>query len=260
MTQQKTISTVSFVGTGNVATHLAKAFKNVGVDLVEVYSKHKLNAEHFAQEFDCLVCDDLKEIGERSDLVIVSVPDSLISLVASKIKDSCLVVHTSGITALNALQGHKKIGVFYPLQTFSKLRKIDISTVPLCVEANNESDLALLLDLASRISKNVKQVNSDKRKILHLTAVMVSNFSNHMYSLAHEILEVNDIEFDYLRPLILETAMKIDEIHPTDAQTGPARRKDESTLNEHLDMLNTFPEYKEIYKLLSEQIIKKYHE
>lgn len=261
MKNQKSIQSVSFVGSGNVATHLAIALNKIGVEVVEVFSYHTENSKSFAKKLDCSIIESLQNMKLTADITILAVPDGKIQEISSQLPDNdSIIVHTSGITEMSAIDGRKRFGVFYPLQTFSKERKVDMSEVPFCVEANNADDLLILKDLASRLSKNVNEVNSEQRKLLHLTAVLVSNFSNHMYNLAHEILANKNIDFDFLLPLIQETAQKVKDIKPGQAQTGPARRNDISTIDEHMEMLNAFPEYREIYKLLSEQIIKKYNE
>ncbi len=251
---------MSFVGSGNVATHLAHALINHGIEIVEVFSEKMENAKRFAAEINCSVVESLKNL-KATDLIIIAVPDSKIEEVSLQLPENdSLVVHTSGITNMASLSGIKRIGVFYPLQTFSQQRTVEMLEVPFCIEAHYEEDCKLLLGLASKLSNNVKRVSSEQRKVLHLAAVMVSNFSNHLYALANEILEKSNLEFDFLLPLIKETALKAADVHPLDAQTGPARRNDVSTLEEHLEMLKEFPEFRETYKLLSEQIIKKYNE
>ena len=251
---------MSFVGSGNVATHLAHALKNHGIEIVEVFSENMENAKRFASEINCSVVESLAKL-KPTDLIIIAVPDSKITEVSQQlIASDSLVVHTSGITNMLSLSGINRFGVFYPLQTFSQQRSVEMMEVPFCIEAHNEEDCKLLLELASKLSMNVKRVSSEQRKVLHLAAVMVSNFSNHLYALANEILEKSNLEFDFLLPLIKETALKASSVHPHDAQTGPARRNDISTLEEHLEMLKEFPEFRETYKLLSEQIIKKYNE
>lgn len=261
MSDRNSIKKVSFIGSGNVASHLAAVLKSIGIEIVEVYSARPENAQKFADKFNCSLAKSIAGLNKNIDLLIISVPDSRIKEVSLQIAESeILVVHTSGITEMEVLDSRKRFGVFYPLQTFSKKRVVDMSEVPFCIEAHNKNDFDILMDLASKISKNVNEVNSSQRKVLHLTAVMVNNFSNHMYHLAHEILENNRLSFNLLLPLIHETALKVKDVHPAEAQTGPARRNDISTMQEHMKMLIDFPEYQEIYKLLSEQILKKYHE
>lgn len=261
MNDYNSIKKVSFIGSGNVAFHLATVLKSIGIEIVEVFSARLENAQKFAKKFNCSLVKNIESINKNIDLLIISVPDSKIKEVSLQLTESeILIVHTSGITEMNVLDSQKRFGVFYPLQTFSKQRIVDMSEVPFCIEAHNKNDFDILMDLAYKISKNVNEVNSSQRKMLHLTAVMVNNFSNHLYRVAHEILENNDLKFNLLLPLIHETALKVKDVHPADAQTGPARRNDISTMQEHMKMLNSFPEYKEIYKLLSEQILKKYYE
>jgi len=244
-----------------VATHLAAALQRAGIKISSVYSPNKINSRAFADNFKCKPASHYNDFEDNTELVIISVPDTLVEEICEKLIDNDrLYVHTSGISSLKALDSKKRTGVFYPLQTFSKGKNINFSKVPLCIEANNPSDSVLLLDLAKKISGNVSLVESEQRRTLHLTAVIVNNFSNHLYHLANEILVLNGLDFNYLKPLIQETALKINEVHPLDAQTGPARRNDETTINKHLQMLKNYPDYQYIYKLFSEQIRKKYHE
>jgi len=261
LSDTNSIETVSFVGSGNVATHLALALFKAGIGIKSVFSPNKLNADEFAEKFKCQVVSDITETAKSIDMLILAIPDSRVAEVCNSIPDNgTLVVHTSGINAMEALKSKSRYGVFYPLQTFSKERELDMKTVPFCLEANNNNDLQRMYELAKKISSNVHFVNSKKRKLLHLTAVMVSNFSNHLYHLSYDILESGGVSFDFLKPLIQETASKVEEIHPHKAQTGPARRNDITTLEEHMKMLSQFPEYQQVYKLLSEQIRKKFHE
>ncbi len=159
---------------------------------------------------------------------------------------------------MDDLATHARRGVFYPLQTFSLDRELDMSKSPFCIEAIQEKDELQLIELANLLSKSVYKISSEQRKYLHLTAVMVSNFSNHLYHLAHDILETKALDFDLLLPLIIETASKVHEITPGEAQTGPARRKDHQTMRKHLEMLADFPEYAELYRLLSGQILRRH--
>ncbi len=261
MSEINSIKSVSFVGSGNVATHLAIAMQKAGISIKTVYSPNKQNSAEFAHRFDCEDVMGLSKVGEGVDILILAVPDSKVEEICNSVKDNnTLIVHTSGITSMDALKSKSRYGVFYPLQTFSKERELDMKKVPFCLEANNEEDLDRMFELAQKLSSKVNFVDSKKRKLLHLTAVMVSNFSNHLYHLSYDILEAGGVSFDFLKPLIQETAAKVEEIHPQNAQTGPARRNDISTLEEHMKMLSEFPEYQYVYKLLSDQIRKKFHE
>ena len=162
-------------------------------------------------------------------------------------------MHTSGATSLDVLDAKNRKGVFYPLQTFSKNKEIDFSIVPLCLEAENTFDFRVLETVAKSISNAVFAINSDQRKALHVAAVFVNNFTNHLYHIGKEICGEHQVPFEILRPLIQETAEKINTLDPVDAQTGPAKRNDTNTIAAHLDYL-TNENQKNIYKLITQSI------
>jgi len=168
-----------------------------------------------------------------------------------------LVVHTSGSLPMDVLKEvSSNFGVFYPLQTFSKSRKADFKSIPICIEANTADNENHLVDLGTSISGNVQHINSEERKILHLAAVFACNFPNYMYTIAEQILARNKLDFNFLKPLIEETAAKVQTIDPHNAQTGPAKRGDKIIMNQHLELLKDSPGFKDIYKLISSEILK----
>lgn len=255
------IQTISFIGSGNVATHLASALQKAGHQIVEVFSPDAKNANRFAEQFDCLFVDSLKNLNTKVDLLIIAVPDAKVEDVARMLPlFDGIVVHTSGITGIDVLEGVENYGVFYPLQTFTRDREMDISDAPFCIESSSKEVGEKLIKLAGEISHSVQLVNSEQRKHLHLAAVMVSNFTNHLYGISHDFLESKQLDFAILLPLIRETSAKVQDISPEKAQTGPARRNDEPTLKSHLKMLENSPEQQSLYHLFSEQIKKKYNE
>ena len=194
------------------------------------------------------------------DLILISVPDAEIGEAFEGLqKSEGIVAHTSGFGSIEVLSSAKHFGVFYPLQTFTKNKEIDLSDVPFCIEGNNQETETQLKELAGKLSKNIQCINSEDRRYLHLAAVMVNNFTNHIYHIAGDILKEKGINFDLLLPLIRETANKIKTLDPDQAQTGPAKRNDTSTILEHEKMLSNLPEYREVYRLMSAQIKKKYH-
>lgn len=247
---------IVLLGSGNVATHLAKALKAKDEEIVQVYSYNPANAKALADLVGSKSTADLTEINPDADLYIISVKDDAIEQVAIELKGvKGLVVHTSGTTDIGILSANvKQSGVFYPLQTFSKGRDVSFENIPLCIEANNKNNLDVLRNLASKISRQVYELGGDKRKVLHLAAVFACNFSNHLYALANQILQQNNLDFEIIRPLIAETADKVMSNLPDQVQTGPAIRADETTLNKHLSMLNTMPELQNIYQTLSNSI------
>ncbi|WP_316738224.1 F420-dependent NADP oxidoreductase [Pedobacter aquatilis] len=247
---------VVLLGSGNVATHLAKALVAKGEKIVQVYSQNLNNAQQLASEIGAGAVSNFADLLHNADLYIISVKDDAIDEVASQLKNvEGLVVHTSGTTDVKVLSKHGlNSGVFYPLQTFSKNKAVSFDNIPLCIEAEKETDLNLLENLANKISNRVYKLDGEKRKVLHLTAVFACNFPNHLYALSAKILEDNNLEFDILRPLIFETADKVMTNLPIDVQTGPAVRNDQNTINEHLKMLNNLPQLQDIYQTLSNSI------
>ncbi|WP_316827662.1 Rossmann-like and DUF2520 domain-containing protein [Pedobacter miscanthi] len=247
---------IVLLGSGNVATHLAKALNSEGQDLVQVYSQNLDNAAALAHLVGANAVNDLNNIEQNADLYIISVKDDAIGTVAAFLKNvTGLVVHTSGTTDINVLASQvKKAGVFYPLQTFSKSKDVSFENIPLCIEASDEDQLAFLKGLATKISHQVYELDGEKRKVLHLAAVFACNFPNHLYALANKILNQNGLDFEIIRPLIAETADKVMDNLPENVQTGPAVRADESTIKKHLSMLNDMPELQNIYQTLSNSI------
>ena len=250
---------LSIIGSGNVAQHLIKAFNrdainrvSINIELVQVFSRkketvaHLIAADKITTNFNELIA---------VDLFIIAVTDGAIAEVSKEILFSNhLVVHTSGSVSMEAINNKNRQGVFYPLQTFSKSKDVDFKTIPICIEAQNENDFQILETVAKSISDVVYKINSEQRKALHIAAVFVSNFVNHLYQICNDICIKNDLSFDILKPLIQETANKILTLSPKEAQTGPAKRHDTQTINAHLNFL-TDDNQKEIYKMLTKSII-----
>ncbi|WP_316783196.1 Rossmann-like and DUF2520 domain-containing protein [Pedobacter frigiditerrae] len=249
---------VVVIGAGNVATHLATAISAANVQVTQVWSYHNENAETLAAELNAKAIVNLSEIDLDADICLIAIKDDAIAEIANQLKKfKGLIAHTSGAVNLNVFEGDfENYGVFYPLQTFSKSKEVDFKVIPLCLEANNKNSLNKLKELADKLSKNIVEINSEKRKILHLAAVFACNFTNHLYALAEEILKANQLEFDILRPLIAETAVKVQNAFPLDVQTGPAIRNDELTLIKHQELLLQQPQLLDIYKTLSDSIKK----
>lgn len=248
---------IILIGAGNVATQLGISLKDAGHTILQVYSRKKRAAQALSIVLKAKAIDDAKKINPDADIYIIAIKDDALAGITKKIKlKNKIIVHTSGSTAMNVLKGSSKnYGVFYPLQTFSKNKKINFKTVPVCLEANNKETFKTLQQLASSISGNIQKVNSDQRKALHVAAVFACNFSNHLYTIAEQILSENKLSFDLLKPLIMETADKIKNNSAVKMQTGPAVRGDKKIMDSHLKMLSGNKEYRQLYKLLSRSII-----
>lgn len=243
---------VVILGAGNVATHLFKAFyASENVTVVQWYNRHLKAIDLYKNKV--AVTDDLSALIE-ADVYMLAISDDAIESLSEQLPfTNRLVVHTSGSTSLYAIEQKHDRGVFYPLQTFSKDTEVDFSAVPISVEALKKDDLKTLKKLAKAIGAQSHKVNTNQRQALHLAAVFVNNFSNQLYRIAHEITESQGVEFDILKPLIRETAAKIETISPYMAQTGPAKRNDKKTIKRHLKQLEK-EEHKTIYTLLTESI------
>ncbi len=245
--------TISIIGSGNVAQHLIQAFtKSENIRLLQVYSRTKNNVTHLL-DLDCIV-DDFENLLPV-DLCIIAVSDDAIAKVAAQLPfKNTLVVHTSGAKSLDILNHDNRKGVFYPLQTFSKNKAIDFKTIPICLEATTIADMLLLKKVAHSISESVYEINSQQRKSLHVAAVFVCNFTNHLYQIGAEICKENELSFEILKPLIAETAQKVMTLSPQEAQTGPAKRNDAETIASHIHFLS-HENQKNIYQLLTQSII-----
>lgn len=249
---------VSFIGSGNVATHLVKACVNNNVNVIEIFSNTFNNAQFLADTCNAKAVLSIADLNDEVDLIIVAVNDNSLSEIAASVdKLKCPVIHTAGSTSIDVLKStHHSFGVLYPLQTFSKSKIVNIKEVPFFIEASStelSSTLALLVSKWGAISQ---MANSEQRLNLHIAAVFACNFSNHMYSLAEELMNKHHLDFNLLKPLILETAQKIALLSTKDAQTGPAKRKDSKTIEKHLDELSTEKRLFDLYKAISEDIAK----
>jgi predicted short-subunit dehydrogenase-like oxidoreductase (DUF2520 family) len=249
---------ITLIGSGNVATHLGAAFKNAGHHIIQVYSRDIQQAALLAYHVKAVPVDSIAQINADTDVFIIAIKDDAIGHVAQALSSfQKLILHTSGSTGLDVLlKCTSMAGVFYPLQTFSKTKELDFSTVPLCIEAPDAGTIKLIKELAQTVSNHVYEVDSARRQVLHLGAVFACNFPNYLYSIAQQLLAKNNLDFDMIRPLIAETADKVIAHLPSAVQTGPAVRNDIETMNKHLEMLQNEPYAQQIYELLSQGIIK----
>lgn len=251
---------ISFIGSGNVAWQLAHAMDSHGHDIHQIISRSEKNARALAQKFGAYFSDDIGMLYDRIDLLIIAVSDDEIANVAEQLANFNIpVAHTSGSVGIDALKPlGSDYGVFYPLQTFSKTKQVDFRNLPFLVEGNSPGMAERLFGLASQMSNVVSELDSERRRKLHLAAVMVNNFSNHLFNLSADYLKKEDIPFSYLVPLIGETVSALQTKSPHEAQTGPAKRNDQETITRHIEMLKDDPELQQLYRLMSASISKKH--
>lgn len=253
------IEHISFIGAGNVATHLATGLHSSGIKIVQVWSGHAENAEILANKTGAGVCKDLADLSTQVDMVIVSVKDDALPEVFNQLPlDLPAIVHTSGSLDMKLLQGRSaNIGVFYPLQSFNKNEVVDLAQVPICVEANSDLFAEQLFQLGQRLKGNVQYINSTQRIQLHIAAVIANNFTNYLFSISHELVVKHHLPFSLLIPLIQRTVNRLGNGDPALMQTGPAQRGDVELIKKHIGLLTHDPEIAEVYKFLSDKIIKK---
>lgn len=254
---------VAFVGAGNVAWHLAQAFENAHVSVTEIYSRNISHAEALCKKLSgAVVKTDYNFSDSKADILVLAVSDDALPYISSQIHipENTIVAHTSGSISMKIFENtFKNHGVFYPLQTFSKEKTLDITKVPFCIEGKNEFVTNILKTLASSISQSVYEVNSEQRKTLHVGAVFACNFVNHLLAISKDILTNKSLDFNILKPLIKETIEKaLATEHPKDVQTGPAIRKDLKTIEKHLNYLDDDSKKQSIYQLLTESIMNFY--
>lgn len=249
---------IVLVGAGNLATNLGKALKRAGYDLLQVYSHTEASARALAGVLDTECTTSLSRLNKDADLYMVSLKDSVLPGRIPEITAGCehaLFVHTSGSIPMEIWKDNAiRYGVFYPLQTFSKQREISFEKVPLLLEAVDQTCYSQLESVAIKLSGSVFPVNSEQRKYLHLSAVFTCNFVNRMYAIGQQISEEHGLPFDLLLPLIDETARKVHELPPAQAQTGPAVRYDRNIISKHLELLAEHPDFRELYEQISKNI------
>jgi len=248
---------IVILGSGNIATHLGRAFKMAGQTISQVWSRDITKATALADTLAAEAIDSMFDLDRSADLFIIAVNDEAIRKIALEMKlSNQLLLHTSGSTGLSALEGAStRIGVFYPLQTFSKIKSIDFRQIPIIIEANVPEVLAIIRAIADRLSEKVIELNSEQRKTLHVGAVFACNFTNHLFGLAQELLEEKGLDYELLKPLIEETLNKIEMNSPVSVQTGPAIREDQATIQAHLELLKHNPDLSELYVKLSQSIV-----
>ncbi len=250
---------VVLLGSGNTATVLAKMIHAAGHTVLQVWSRDQLHAEELATQVHATGISSITDLNKEADLYIIAVTDKAIPELAAKLRlERKLIVHTAGSVSRDVLQtSSANYGVIYPLQSLRKSMTI-LPPVPFLVDGNTDDIAALLHDFALSLSDKVQLANDETRLQMHLAAVMVSNFTNHLYALTEDYCRDRSLDFALLHPLIIEVACRLTQGNAVDMQTGPARRGDEETIKKHLLLLEIDEHLHDLYKELSESIRKLY--
>ncbi|MCH5328630.1 MAG: DUF2520 domain-containing protein [Coprobacter sp.] len=254
------MKSVVIIGAGNLATHLAAALQQAGYDIRQVFSRTEESASRLGEWLHTAYTTDIGAIQDDADFYIFAVKDAVLRETITRIpSNSGIWIHTAGSMPMEVFSGHvAHYGVIYPLQTFSRSRQTDMKKIPFFIEASDTETQHTLYAIARQLGRNVKTATSEQRKYLHLAAVFACNFTNHLYAVADHILQQHGFDFSDIQPLIDETAAKVHELAPVDAQTGPAVRYDENILQAQAGLLDDDTE-RELYLLISKNI-HKYHQ
>lgn len=263
---------ITLIGAGNVGYHLALILQKKGHQINQIYSR---NAErfgafdpkifrqtHFITSFQ-QIAPPKKTATTAPTFYIIAVSDNAIEEVSNQLAikglaKHSIVAHTSGATPMSVLSQHQHHGIFYPLQTFTRSRPADWNSLPFCIHANDPATMQTLAHVAKTVNDNIYFINDQERQLLHVAAVFVNNFTNHLLTVAEDILKNNQLTLDILRPLIRETFAKAQQQSPQNNQTGPARRNDSQTIEKHLKLLKSYPDYEKLYQVLTKSIQNKY--
>ena len=250
------MKTAVILGAGRLAGHLAPALTRSGLKIIQVYSRTADKAACLAGQVQAPHTCSIDTLDYSADAYFFCLSDDAIIPVLRQARFADqLLVHSAGSVSMDIFKGYSSnYGVFYPLQSFSEVRIPEWSVIPLCIEGNREDSESVLTELARKISGTVLSLDSEKRRLLHLAAVVASNFSNHMYTLAWQLAAQSGLDPSLLIPLIRETTEKVIVLCPAAAQTGPAIRADEQTIKEHIALLHDKPEIQKIYTFVSGSI------
>lgn len=254
---------ILMVGAGNVAWHLGAALKASGLPVTQVWSRQINNAKELAHELSVKATDNIEDIFHFNGIILFCIPDHTIPFFASRIHNTnSIIVHTAGSLNISVFEKHAtQLGVFYPLQTFTKAKPDkDFKDVPILIESSTLLVENVLTYWANAIGAKAHKINSPQRMKIHAAAVFACNFTNHMVSVSRHILQENNLDYELLKPLIIETLTNIMNFDSREIQTGPALRRDMETIDKHLNILSTYPDYAKIYSLISDNIQKMYKE
>lgn len=248
---------VLLIGTGRLAFHLAHALARSSAELIGIAGRNAQKTAALATKADT-VPYTIDDPPSHANVIILAVKDDAIEEVAGALRPrDAVIVHTSGASSTDLLLPHSMRGVIWPVQTFGGVDPVDLAHVPLVIDGNNDPCIAIIRDLSSRLSERVVHADHLKRKKLHLASVFASNFPVAMMMEAEKILQQTDLPTDLLASLWLTSARNVEERGAKQSLTGPAARADRSTIQQHLDLLNEDGELQELYRMMSERIMRK---
>lgn len=246
---------IVIIGTGNVATVIGKVLNAAGNEVVQVFGRDLSKARELAEALNSPICYSWTSINTQADLYLVAITDqALYELEQNLLLDDQVVVHTAGSVSIEVLKNvTSNYGVLYPLQSLRKEMPV-LTEIPLLVDASNEKTLEKILQLAKEISEHVSIADDETRLKLHVAAVCINNFANHLYEIAEDFCIKEKVDFKLLLPLAEETVQRMEQVSPKQLITGPAIRNDQVTIDRHLDLLTSHPLFQKLYKQMTSSI------
>lgn len=250
---------VVIIGSGNAALVLGKKIFNAGHEIMQVTGRNETACMKLAALFNTAFTVNWRMINRHADLYIIAIADAALNKIDEYLQlDKKLTVHTAGAVSKEVLKNvSENYGVLYPLQSL-RGEKEPLPEIPFLVDANTRKNILLIEEFAQTFSSKVQAADDETRKKIHLAAVLVNNFVNHLYTLTEDYCKKEKLDFTLLYPLIKETAEKIENSSPAAVQTGPAARGDEPTIKAHLQILNEYPQLKDLYKMFTGSISEHY--
>ncbi len=232
----KLLNKIRIVGAGNVANQLAISLAENGFPIDLIYNRTLSKAQSIAKKINAKASNEWIDLNDSTLIICCTSDDSLHELIP-KLSKIAPTVSVSGAQNSMKIPHEKAVGVFYPLQTFSAEHLVDWNSTPIFIEAIDPELLEALKVLGNKISKTVVELNYEQRQHLHIAAVFANNFTNHLLDLSETYLEQHQLKKEWMLPLVEETFRKIKVNGAFQAQTGPAKRNDTSTLQQHTSML-----------------------
>lgn len=256
--QNRSIKSLSIIGAGNIGWHLGIAFRRSGLHIKSIISRDRRKGEELAVRIGASYVDSIECIESIPDVFVICVQDKEIKGIVDVLKEKEIpLLHVSGSTSIDVFSFCKsEYGVIYPLQTFTRGVEMTYEDIPFLLEASSSVFMNCLEDLAARVTNKILHIHSKQRLKIHVAAVYACNFSNHMAAIAEKILKEEGLNLELIRPLMGQTFEKLSTKSPLKVQTGPAVRNDEETIQKHIKALTEYASEKELYELISQQIIR----
>jgi len=244
------------IGSGNVATVLGHRFREAGHRIRQVYSREADHAARLGEELGCDAVSRWEALSRDADVYLVALSDDAVRGLGEHVSlPGKLVLHTAGAVSRKVLLDVSvNSGVLYPLQSLRRELR-PYPEIPILIDANLEEDRERIASLARSISGQAMEADDEQRLKLHLAAVLVNNFTNHLYTLAAGYCQAEGVDFSMLLPLIRTTAERLSVSAPAEAQTGPAKRGDLATIQRHVELIDNYKDIKEVYVLMTHQIM-----